>query len=76
MSCKQQLENLQTEIQEKKEEQIRFKERLKTLEEQEKEYKNKLKELGINKIEDLEKEIEILTEQIKAGFEKCKLQMK
>lgn len=73
---KQELDQLQTEIQTKKEDQIRLQERLKNLEEDQEKYQTQLKELGIDNIEDLKKEIESLEEQIEAGIAKAKGQMK
>lgn len=73
---KKQLDDLQEEINNKKLEEAKLQERLKTLEEDQKKYQDELKELGVNNIEDLKKEIETLEEQIQAGIEKCKSQMK
>jgi len=73
---KKELDDLQEEINQKKLEEAKLQERLKTLEEDQKKYQDELKELGVNNIEDLKKEIETLEEQIQAGIEKCKSQMK
>jgi septal ring factor EnvC (AmiA/AmiB activator) len=73
---KQELDQLQEEINNKKLEEAKLQERLKTLEEDQKKYQDELKELGVNNIEDLKKEIETLEEQIQAGIEKAKGQMK
>lgn len=54
----------------------KLQERLKTLEEDKENYQKELAELGIDNIEDLKKEIESLTEEIEAGINKCKSQMK
>lgn len=73
---KKELDDLQEEINNKKLEEAKLQERLKTLEEDQKKYQDELKELGVDNIEDLKKEIETLEEQIQAGIEKCKSQMK
>ena len=73
---KQELDQLQEELNNKKLEEAKLQERLKTLEENQAKYEIQLKELGVNNIENLKKEIESLEEQIQAGIGKCKSQMK
>ena len=73
---KKELDKLQCDNQEKKDESIRLQERLKTLEEENEKYKVQLKELNIDNKEDLEKEIEILEEKIQTGLGKLKEEIK
>lgn len=72
---KQQLDDLHEEINHKKLDRAKLEERIKTLKEDQKLYKDKIKELNINDISSLKEEIEILNEQIDAGIQKTKKAM-